>query len=786
MITITTLEELKNLQVDEQYLFESNDEIDLNGEDVTIPQGAQLSLDVHLKNGNIIMKANSTLQGHVEGENLGDASLTNIQIKPQGANITIRDIDIECATKTCVYTTYNCSGLVISNCYIKSGTKNGIKIVADNISGIIDGINIEYCQIEFGRMGIELQNHKNSQYKIQNVYIGGDANATYNVTRSHDGNSGVSRFNALSGDWSENYKYGISLTGYGKSTEIVGCNFSDCVKSIEIVGFSDVKIASIDIFNPGEYSIISSNSRQMNNIRIQDCTISGGKLMLYNTTNACITGNDITCSYVEIKKSTACYIYDNTITSTGHYSIMFNDAFSNYTWDNSIYQNSTNNWAVVRCYGKKATANRIAHNTITRVNSKGKAFDQRDGAFDNIYTTGKADFIDSLNINPVNEAPQQQVDYEGTVEINDQNSLVLDKTIVKTTYEVLKMDYKDDRGITPPEHVGSRTNYKCFVPEYPVLVPKNTYCYPIQYIRIPNTNNQSLPTSHLVCFKEGSIIPAGVGVIVVQMGANNPDNSSEIWFESFRNLYRNLGDSTQNWQDRLGVDYGQLIDNINPAGVYATWQICQRREPVNEQNTFNDKYYFNIDDRYGIIKGCGDNPTDTAGLEMNDWIGIGGLFYFLVPKTGTPPPYVYFRDDFNIAKAYSSGSQYAVQINKLSDEELARWRAAERSYDDNSNIDINTVTKKYSGKGWSIYPDGNPSSNRDIREQVQPCRWYNLTVYSIDTQYVAPVNSTQDKANYNIKFKQTAPYVLTGYTEYSYNTDTEQQKDTPQVSIQEQ
>ena len=59
-----------------------------------------------------------------------------------------------------------------------------------------------------------------------------------------------------------------------------------------------------------------------------------------------------------------------------------------------------------------------------------------------------------------------------------------------------------------------------------------------------------------------------------------------------------------------------------------------------------------------------------------------------------------------------------MQINKLSDEELARWRAAERSYDDNSNVDINTVTKKYSGKGWSIYPYGNSSSNRDIREQV--------------------------------------------------------------------
>lgn len=782
MITITTLEELKNLQVDEQYLFESNDEIDLNGEDVTIPQGAQLSLDVHLKNGNIIMKANSTLQGHVEGENLGDASLTNIQVRPQGANITIRDIDIECATKTCVYTTYNCSGLVINNCYIKSDTKNGIKIVADNISGIIDGINIEFCQIEFGRMGIELQNHKNSQYKIQNVYIGGDSNATYHVTRSHDGNSGSSRFNALSGDWSENYKYGISLTGYGKSTEIVGCNFSDCAKSIEIVGFSDVKISSIDVFNPGEYSIISSNSRQMNNIKIQDCTISGGKLMLYNTTNACITGNDITCSYIEIKKSTACYIYDNTITSTGHYSIMFNDAFSNYAWDNDIYQNSTNNWAVVRCYGKKATANRIAHNTITRVNSKGKAFDQRDGAFDNVYTTGEADFIDSLNINPIDEAPQQQVDYEGTVEINDQNSLVLDKTVVKTTYEVLKMNYKDGDGIISPEYAGYRTNYKCFVPEYPVLVPKNTYCYPIQYIRVPNMNNATIATSHLVCFKEGSIIPAGIGVVVIQMGINNPDNSSEIWFESFRNLYTNLGDSSQDWQDQFGIDYQQLIDNINPNNqeyrVFNTWKICQWHVLAGSATIFNDYYYFDLDDRYGTVKGCGDTPTDTVGYK------IGGKFYFLVPKTGTPPPYAYFRNDFDISKAYSSGSQYAIQINKLSDEELTRWRAAERSYDDNSNIDINTVTKKYSGKGWSVYPTGNPSSNQDIQKQVQPCRWYNLTVYSIDTQYVKP-QPIPSKSKETIKFVEATPGNIVGYMEKTYNTN-EEKPTTLDVSIQEQ
>lgn len=781
MITITTLEELKNLQVDEQYLFESNNEIDLNGEDVTIPQGAQLSLDVHLKNGNIIMRANSTLQGHVEGENSGDASLTNIQVRPQGANITIRDIDIECATKTCVYTTYNCSGLVINNCYIKSDTKNGIKIVADNISGIVDGINIEYCQIEFGRMGIELQNHKNSQYKIQNVYIGGDANATYNVTLSHDGSSGVSRFNALSGDWSENYKYGISLTGYGKSTEIVGCNFSDCAKSIEIVGFSDVKIASIDILNPGEYSIISSNSRQMNNIRIQDCTISGGKLMLYNTINACITENNITCSYIEIKKSTACYIYDNTITSTGHYSIMFNDAFSNYAWDNSIYQNSTNNWAVVRCYGKKATANRISHNTIARVNSKGKTFDQRDGAFDNIYTTGEADFIDSLNISPVDEAPQQQVDYEGTVEINDQDSLVLDKTVVKTTYEVLKMNYKGNDGVTIPECAGYRTNYKCFVPEYPVLVPKNTYCYPIQNMSIYNT--VSLVRSHLVCFKEGSIIPAGVGVVVIQMGVNNPDNSSEIWFESFRNLYTNLGDSSQDWQDQFGIDYQQLIDNINPNNqdyrVYNTWNICQWHVLTGSTTTFNDYYYFDLDDRYGIVKGCGDTPTDTADYK------VGGKFYFLVPKTGTPSPYVYFRDDLDIAKAYSSGSQYAIQINKLSDEELARWRAAERSYDDNSGIDINTVKKEYSGKSWCSYPTGGAVGvSDDIRNQVTPCRWYDLTIYSIDTQYVKP-QPIPTKSKEAIKFVEATPGNIVGYMEKTYNTN-EEKPTTLDVSIQEQ
>ena len=120
-----------------------------------------------------------------------------------------------------LYSNYNCSETKITNCQIKSETDNSVKIIADKISSIESNITFTNCKFEFSRMGIELQNHGNSNYKIQDVTIKD------------------CQFIALESD---DYKYGISLTGYGKNVSITDCNFDKCVKGIELVGFSDVTI----------------------------------------------------------------------------------------------------------------------------------------------------------------------------------------------------------------------------------------------------------------------------------------------------------------------------------------------------------------------------------------------------------------------------------------------------------------------------------------------------------------------------------------------------------------
>lgn len=286
---------------------------------------------------------------------------TNTQIRVCGKDVIIKNAIIN-NDGICIYSNYNCSNLKIINCVFTSNSNNCIKIIADTLESVIDNISIENCKFIFSRIGIELQNHKNNNEKIKNIVI---KNCS---------------FNGLSD--STSYRYGISLSGYGRYVSVNQCTFN-CEKGVEIVGFSNV-IIDDNVITTNKESIISSNSRPMDHINIVNNTLNG-KLFVYGLSESLISNNNITCNYVEIKKSKTTTLSDNNITSTGHYAIMLNNAHDNVVKTNNINQTNKSNWSVIRCYDTESVNNLISKNIIKRAKKAGKLYDEYNGANNNTF-----------------------------------------------------------------------------------------------------------------------------------------------------------------------------------------------------------------------------------------------------------------------------------------------------------------------------------------------------------------------------------------------------------------
>ena len=331
------------------------EEIELSNSTLNLEKGKILILNNSINNGTIVLNEGCTIICH--SKNISQ----NLKIELRGKNITINNLKWQ-NDGICLYSNYNCSGLTLMGCQLNSEGNNAVKIIADKISGVIQNIQIKNCTFQFKRMGIELQNHGNSEYKIDKVLI---QDSKFFTESESD------------------YRYGMSLSGYGKNAKITNCKFNNCIKGIELVGFSDVDIKD-SLFNCKDYSIISSNSRKMDNFIIQNNKLNG-QLYLYNCTNSVVSDNEINCPYVEIKSSQEVVLTKNNITTTGHYSIMLNKASYSKIIENVINQKSTSNWSVIRCYGKDATDNLISKNKITRANKTGKLWDQYNGASNNTF-----------------------------------------------------------------------------------------------------------------------------------------------------------------------------------------------------------------------------------------------------------------------------------------------------------------------------------------------------------------------------------------------------------------
>ena len=296
------------------------------------------------------------------------------RIEVRGKNVTIKDVTVE-GEGIALYSNYNCSGLVVEDSTFISHSNNAVKIIADNIGGIVENVVFRNCKFIGGRMAVEIQNHKNTDYKINGVRFEG---CEFVVAEPQP-------------TVKNEYPYGLSLSGYGRNVVVDGCKFEGCGKGIEIAGFSEVTIGNCDISGKS-FSVISSNKRAMEKITIKDSRIKG-MVRLTISSNSLLEANTIECSYVEIKSSHNVSILKNNITSTGNYSVMLNQSSKCLVEHNNLVQKGSN-YSIVRAYKLKSTGNITRNNNLMMKYPKvGTWYDQIEGAAGNVFTDNKKSFI---------------------------------------------------------------------------------------------------------------------------------------------------------------------------------------------------------------------------------------------------------------------------------------------------------------------------------------------------------------------------------------------------------
>jgi hypothetical protein len=266
---------------------------------------------------------------------------------------------------------------VVEDSTFISHTNNAVKIIADNVGGIVENVVFRNCKFVGGRMAGGLQNHgkltppadgvPDDWYKINGVEFDG-------CTFVAEGSNG----------------YALSLSGYGKNAKCYNCSFTGTKKGVEVVGFVDVVIQNCSL--TGKQAFISSNERP-NKVSLRLCRLKGG-VRLENCTESGMAWCIVKASpYVEIKHSTRTALLGCEITSSANYGVMINES-KECTVINCKIANTGNNYSVVRCYKPKSTGNIIQGNTLMMRHPKvGKWYDQKDGASGNVFEGNKQEYI---------------------------------------------------------------------------------------------------------------------------------------------------------------------------------------------------------------------------------------------------------------------------------------------------------------------------------------------------------------------------------------------------------
>lgn len=336
----------------------------LSGKTVKVGKGSEIEfIDGSISNGVVFLAKGCRLYGNKQ-------QCTDLQICVAGDGVEVNGLKAVSSGNAVIYSYSSCSSLKILNCEINALKGNGIKIVADKIRGVIKNLVFRNNSISFGRMGIEIQNHGNKEYRYDGVNID-NCYLLLNMAECK-------------------YGYGISLSGYGCNAIISNCFFDAVREGVEIVGFRDVVINSNQFDNISQKVIVASNRRPMSNISITNnvANCRDAKLQFANSSKIDIGNNKFNILLVELIGCSACRIANNKLTTNGHYAVIL-DGGKLRTENNMIYKNEVlqqgENWAVFRCYGIKSKKNSFENNIVKRMNKKGVAFDQIKGASDNIF-----------------------------------------------------------------------------------------------------------------------------------------------------------------------------------------------------------------------------------------------------------------------------------------------------------------------------------------------------------------------------------------------------------------
>jgi len=318
-----------------------------------------------LNNGTLVLNSNSSVKGILNNVVCG----VDLKVQVSGHKVKLSNLYWS-NSKGCALLSYSdCDELCIENCTISSPADNCVKLVADHINGVVQGVEINNSFFTFKRMGVEIQNHGNGQYKYDGIVI---QNCKFSLVDSFP-----------------KYGYAVSLSGYGKNVVIKDNQFVRSVTGVEVVGFSNVLITNNTFQDISSKVIVSSGKRKMENVDVDanyiQCT--SAKIQMSNTRNASIKNNSMDLLYIEMIGCSGCKIEYNTIKSSGHYSLIFdggkNDTVNNKIANNRISQGKEN-WAVFRCYGQKCKNNQFLNNTVSRASRKGVIFDQLKGASKNL------------------------------------------------------------------------------------------------------------------------------------------------------------------------------------------------------------------------------------------------------------------------------------------------------------------------------------------------------------------------------------------------------------------
>lgn len=312
-----------------------------------------------INNGTLFLKAKSSVIGWKGSQ--GGAE--NLMIQVGGSDVTITDFRW-CNKGIALLSYADCDRLTVDHCTISSASNNSVKLVADHVDGVIEDVKFVNSSFSFKRMGIELQNHGNSQYRYNGVLI---ENCDFAVIDS------------------PHYGFAISLSGYGRNARVNKCRIARAVAGVELAGFSHVTIHNNFFNGISSKAVVASNSRIMNDIEIKGNEFNHptAKIQLSNADKVLMSDNKMNLSYIEMIGCSDCKVVGNSIKSSGHYALIIDGgkrkAKNNLIQGNAVSQGQ-NNWAVFRCYGENCSLNQFVGNQVTRHGKKGVLFDQKKGA----------------------------------------------------------------------------------------------------------------------------------------------------------------------------------------------------------------------------------------------------------------------------------------------------------------------------------------------------------------------------------------------------------------------